>query len=308
MIEISNLTKKLGRKNIITNFSFSARPQECVGLFGESGAGKTTILNLIAGSIKPTSGQINIQGFNTQTHSIQARKAMGYQLQDGLNHPTMSVKGILNFVADLRGFRGAEKRSQVGMTASRLDLLPVLNCPVNALSLGLKRRVSMAQAILHSPSLLLLDEPVEGLAPEQRLKFKALIQSLTEEMTVIIASRHYHPLADICTRAAIIAGGHLIADASLPELQRSSRHFQAVTVAADTPLDLLALAVLPGVAGIEEDHHAPGTVTVLAMPGHSILPSINALITQRGWSITSLNLEPGRLNDVVHHLSLEVSP
>lgn len=84
--------------------------------------------------------------------------------------------------------------------------------------------------------------------------------------------------------------------------------FQAVTLAADTPLDLLALAVLPGVAGIEEDRHAPGKVTVLAMPGHSIFPSINALITHRGWNITSMNLEPGRLNDVVHHLSHEVNP
>lgn len=166
----------------------------------------------------------------------------------------------------------------------------------------------MAQALLHSPSLLLLDEPTEGLCPDQRLKFRALIESLSEEMTIIIASRHYQELADICTRALVMAGGRLVADASLPDLQRSSRHFQAVTLAADTPLDLLALAVLPGVAGIEEDRHAPGKVTVLAMPGHCIFSAINALITHRGWNITSMNLEPGRLNDVVHHLSQEVTP
>lgn len=99
-----------------------------------------------------------------------------------------------------------------------------------------------------------------------------------------------------------------MADAPLLDLQRNSRHFRAVTLAAETPLDLLALAVLPGVAGIEEDRHAPGKVTVLAMPGHNIYPPINALIASRGWNITSLNLEPGRLNEVVHHLSQEVSP
>ena len=308
MIEISNLTKQLGKKSVITNLSFCAQRQECVALLGESGAGKTALLSLIAGAIKPTSGQITIQGFSTQTHSLQAKKVVGYQLQDGLNHQRMSVRHMLNFIAAIRGLSGVEKRSRVEQVVTRLELLPVLNCPIDVLPLGLKRRVAMAQALLHSPSLLLLDEPTEGLCPDQRLKFRALIQSLTEEMTIIIASRRYQELADTCTRALVIAGGRLVADASLADLQRSSRHFQAVTLAADTPLDLLALAVLPGVAGIEEDRHAPGKVTVLAMPGHSIFPSINALITHRGWNITSMNLEPGRLNDVVHHLSHEVNP
>ena len=307
MIEISNLTKKLGRTSVINNFSFSAKRQECLGLLGESGAGKTTLLSLIAGVIKPTSGQISIQGFNTQTHSLQAKKAVGYQLQGGLNHHTMSVKSVINFIAGIRGLSGVEKRSQVERVATRLELLPVLNCPLGVLPLGVKRRVAIAQALLHSPALLLLDEPTDGLCPDQRLKFRTLVQSLTEDMTVIIASRQYNELADICTRALVIASGRMVADASLPDLQRSSRHYQAVTLAADTPLDLLALAVLPGVAGIEEDRHSPGRVTVLAMPGHNIFPSINALITHRGWNITSLNLEPGRLNDVVHHLSQEVT-
>jgi ABC-2 type transport system ATP-binding protein len=308
MIEISNLTKRVGKRSVISHFSFNAQRRECVGLFGEKGAGKTTLLNLISGSIKPTSGQINIQGFSTQTHPLQTRKAIGYQHYDGLSHDAMSVKSLLNFIAAIRGFSGAEKRRRVDQVVTHLELLPVFNCPIDTLSLGIKRKVAIAQAIVHSPDLLLLDEPMEGLCPEQRLKLSALIQTLNEEMTIIIASRHCDALSDICSRALVIAGGRLKADASLVDLQRNSRHFQAVTLAANTPLDLLALAVLPGVAGIEEDRLAPGTVTVLAMPGHSIFPSINALITHRGWNITSMSLEPGRLNDVVHHLSQEVSP
>ncbi|WP_300632102.1 ABC transporter ATP-binding protein [Pseudomonas sp.] len=307
MIEVSNLTKYLGKKSVINDFSFCAQRQECVGLLGEHGAGKTTLLNLISGVTKPSSGHISIQGFNTQTHSVLAKQAVGYQLQGGVTHHTLSVKSVLNFVAAARGFSGAEKRRHVDRVATRLELLRVLNCPIDVLSLGLKRRVAIAQAILHSPSVLLLDEPTEGLNAEQRLKFRGFVQSLSEEMSVIIASRHYDALSDICTRALVIAGGRLIADASLTDLQRSSRHFQAVTLAADPPLDLLALAVLPGVAGIEEDRQSPGKVTVLAMPGHAIFPAINSLITHRGWNITSLHLEPGRLNDVVHHLSHEVS-
>ncbi|MEX5594670.1 ABC transporter ATP-binding protein [Pseudomonas orientalis] len=307
MIEVNNLTKYLGKKSVISDFSFCAQRHECVGLLGEHGAGKTTLLNLISGMARPTSGHVSIQGLSTQTHSTLARQAVGYQLQGGITHHTLSVKSILNFVAAARGFRGAEKRRHVDRVAMRLELHPVLNCPIDVLSLDLKRRVAIAQAILHSPGVLLLDEPTEGLNTEQQLKFRALAQSLAEEMSIIIASRHYDALSEICTRALVIAGGRLVADSSLADLQRCSRHFQAVTLAADPPVDLLALAVLPGVAGIEEDRQNPGKVTVLAMPGHAIFPAINSLITHRGWNITSLHLEPGRLNDVVHHLSHEVS-
>lgn len=307
MIEISNLTKYTGHTTIISDFSFSAHPQECLGLFGKDPTTKKALLNLIAGSTQPSSGYINIQGFNTQTHALHARQFVGYQYSSDLGHPTMTVKAFLNFIAAIRGFHGAEKRARVEQAVVRLELFAVLNAPLDALSMAWKRKVAIAQAILHGPTLLLLDEPTEGLAPDQKHAFRALIQSLTHEMTVVIASRHCDELSEVCTRALVIADGRLVADTALPDLQRSSRHFQAVTLAAESPLDLLALAVLPGVAGIEEHRHAPGTVTVLAMPGHSIYAPINTLIANRRWKINALNLEPGRLNDVVHHLSQEAS-
>jgi ABC-2 type transport system ATP-binding protein len=305
MIEISNLTKHMGNTTVLSDFSFIANQQECVGLFGQDHSTKTILLDLIAGSTQPSSGYINVQGFDIQTHALKARQLVGYQLSTDLGHPTMSVKAFLGFIAAVRGFHGAEKRARLEQVIARLDLFTVLDAPLDALSIGWKRKVALAQAIVHSPALLLLDEPTEGLAPDQKYAFRSLIQSLTQEMTVIIASRHCDELSDVCTRALVIAGSRLVADNPLPDLQRDSRHFQAVTLAADTPLDLLALAVLPGVAGIEEHRHAPGTVTVLAMPGHTIYPHINTLIASRRWKINSLNLEPGRLNDVVHHLSQE---
>jgi ABC-2 type transport system ATP-binding protein len=197
MLEISSLTKHLGKRKVITHLSFCAERQECIGLFGEHGAGKTALLNLIAGVTKPSAGHITVQGFDTQSHPLQAQKALGYQLQSGLSHSTMSVKGMLNFIADVRGFSGAEKRSRVDRVAMRLELSRLLNAPLDTLSIGLKRKVAIAQAILHTPGLLLLDEPNEGLAPDQLLKFKTLIQSLAEEMTVIIASRHCDDLSPL---------------------------------------------------------------------------------------------------------------
>ncbi|NWA38551.1 ABC transporter ATP-binding protein [Pseudomonas reactans] len=305
MIEISNLTKHAGSTTVLSDLSFSAHQPECLGLFGQDPMAKTTLFNAIAGSTQPSSGYISIQGFDTQTHALKARRLVGYQLSGDLAHPTMSVKTFLGFIAAVRGFHGAEKRARLEKAVARLDLFQVLNAPLDALSIGWKRKVAIAQAVLHDPAVLLLDEPTEGLAPDQKHTFRALIQSLTQEMTVIIASRHCDELSEMCTRALVIASGRLVTDTPLPELQRDSRHFQAVTLAADTPLDLLALAVLPGVAGIEEHRHAPGTVTVLAMPGHTIYPHINMLIASRRWKINSLSLEPGRLNDVVHHLSQE---
>lgn len=305
MIEIQNLTKYLDKKNIINRFSLIANRKECLGLFGEDRAVKTAVLNMIAGSTHPSSGHINIEGLNTQTQTLKTRKLVGYQVDGDLDHPTLSVKKFLSFIAAIRGFSGNEKRTRVEEAVTRLELWPVLNIPLNTLSAALKRKVAIAQAILHSPAVLLLDEPTEGFSLDQKHRFKALIRSLTEEMTVIIASRHCDELSALCTRALVIAGGRLVADTPLPELQRDSRHFQAVTLSADTPLDLLALAVLPGVAGIEEHRHARGTVTVLAMPGHAIYAHINTLIANRGWKINSLKLEPGRLNDVVRHMSRE---
>ncbi|MDQ0649960.1 ABC-2 type transport system ATP-binding protein [Pseudomonas cedrina] len=307
MIEISNLTKHTGNTTIINDFSFKANPLECLGLFGQDPIAKTVLLDVIAGSTQPSSGHITIQGFNTQTHALQARKLVGYQPSNDLGHPTMSVKAFLGFIATLRGFHGAEKRARLEQVIARLELFAVLNAPLDALCIGWKRKVAIAQAVLHGPALLLLDEPTEGLAPDQKHTFRALIHSLAQEMTVIIASRHCDELSKLCTRALVMAGGRLVADTPLPDLQRDSRHFQAVTLTADNPLDLLALAVLPGVAGIEEHRHAPGTVTVLAMPGRTIYPHINMLIASRRWKINSMHLEPGRLNDVVHHLSEEAS-
>ncbi|KRP60178.1 ABC transporter ATP-binding protein [Pseudomonas trivialis] len=308
MLEIDGITKYLGKRKLIHNLSFSAQRQECIGLFGDSGAGKTTVLNLIAGLSNLSGGRISVAGFNTQTHPYQAQAALGYQLQRGLNHHRMSVKSVLNFIAALRGFSGAEKRERINKAATRLELFPVMDAPLAELSMPWKRKVAIAQAVLHTPALLLLDEPTEGMSPDQLLNFKMLIKSLSDEMTIIIASRRYDELSTLCTRALVMADGQLVADTPLPELQRNSRHYHAVTLAAQAPLDLLALAVLPGVAGIEEDQHAPGTVTVLALPGQTIYPHINALIASRGWNITSLSLEQGRLNDVVHHLTQEVRP
>ncbi|MFO2464084.1 ABC transporter ATP-binding protein [Pseudomonas sp. 15FMM2] len=307
MIEISNLTKRISQAFAIHDLTFRVEPGECVGLFGYDGAGKSTLIKLLAGSIQRSSGNIKICGIDIYTQPLNAKKIIGYQPDSALSHSTMTVKGFLNFIAEVRGFRGMDKRKMVDRAVTRLELWPALKSPVQTLPPGLRRKVALAQAILHDPKLLLLDEPTDGLDASQKHKIRMLIKSLAQEMTVITASRNPEELSGVYSRALVIGDGRLLADVPLQELQRSSRHYQAVTLAADEPLDLLALAVLPGVAGIEEDRVSPGSVTVLAMPGQIIYPHINTLIANRRWKINSLTLEPGRLSDVIHHLSQETA-
>ncbi|MGY2293643.1 ABC transporter ATP-binding protein [Pseudomonas sp. SDO528_S397] len=303
MIEITRLTKKLNGNTIIHDFSFQAGPAESVALLGHDGAGKTTLIKMLSGALKPSSGTIKIANLTVGNNNQKIKKLVGYQPELSLSHDAMSVRNFLHFMAEVRGFQGQEKRKAVDRAIARLELYEALHHPIQTLCNGLKRKVAIAQAILHDPALLLLDEPTEGLDAAQKNKIIRLVKSLNDPMTVIVASRHPEELARLCGRALVIANGRLMADTPMAELQRSSRHHRAVTLAADKPLDLLALAVLPGVAGIEEDHQNPGTVTVLAMPGQNVYPPINALIANRRWNINSLSLEPGRLNDVVQHLS-----
>ncbi|SDU99132.1 ABC transporter ATP-binding protein [Pseudomonas mucidolens] len=305
MIEITNLTKKRGRSVVINDLTLRVQHQECVGLFGHDGAGKSTLINLLSGSIPRSSGSIKISGFDISTQPLHARKIIGYQPESTLSHSTMTVKAFLTFIAEVRGLRGIDKRKMVDRAVARLELWQALNSPLETLPPGLRRKVALAQAILHDPKLLLLDEPTEGLDASQKHKIRILIKSLAQEMTVVTASRNPEEVSSICSRALVLGEGRLLADIPLQELQRSSRHHQAVTLAADGPLDLLALAVLPGVAGIEEDRVSPGSVTVLAMPGQIIYPHINTLIANRRWKINRLTLEPDRLSDVIHQLSQE---
>lgn len=217
----------------------------------------------------------------------------------------MTVKSFLHYLAEIRGFSGREKHQAVDRALARLELYPTLQYPIDALCTGLKRKVAIAQAILHNPKVLLLDEPNEGLDAHQKARVGRLITSLSEEMAILVASRNPEELSGICNRALVLARGRLAADSTMTELRRSSRYHRAVTLVPGEPLDLLALAVLPGVAGIEEDHRAPGTVTVLALPGHCVYPHVSALIASRGWTINALTLEPGRLDDRIQHLSKE---
>jgi len=190
----------------------------------------------------------------------------------------------------------------VATAAAQVELEKVLGQTIETLSKGFKRRVGLAQAILHDPRVLILDEPTDGLDPNQKHQVRELIQGLAQDKIVIISTHILEEVTAVCTRALVIASGRLVADSTPMELESRSKYHQAVTLVSDAPLDDLALDSLPGVAGVEVNH-AAHSVTVLAEPGRVIFPQVNALISQRGWAVKELAVERGRLDEVFRNLT-----
>lgn len=302
MIDIRKLTRRFAQHTAVDDLSFAVEPGEVLGFLGPNGAGKSTTMKMLTGFLAPTSGTASIFGHDIQTQTLLAQRSLGYLPEGAPCYGDMTVRGFLEFIAEIRGFRGAEKKARVAQAAGQVELDKVLGQSIETLSKGFKRRVGLAQAILHDPRVLILDEPTDGLDPNQKHQVRQLIQSLARDKIVIISTHILEEVTAVCTRAVVIAAGKLVADDTPYELERRSRYHQAVTLVADEPLDPLALAVLPGVAGVEENA-AGGGLTVLAKPGEVIFPQVNQLIHQRGWRVKELDVERGRLDEVFRSLT-----
>ncbi|HBX57633.1 ABC transporter ATP-binding protein [Pseudomonas sp. UBA2684] len=302
MIEIKNLTKRFAQHTAVDDLSFSVQQGEVLGFLGPNGAGKSTTMKMLTGFLAPTSGSASILGFDIQKDTLKAQRQIGYLPEGAPCYGDMTVRGFLGFIAEVRGFKGAEKRERVAKAVAQVELEAVLEQSIETLSKGFKRRVGLAQAILHDPKVLILDEPTDGLDPNQKHQVRKLIQSLAHDKIVIISTHILEEVSAVCTRAVVIAHGKLLADGTPLELESRSRYHQAVTLVAEEPLDQAALAALPGVAGVEENALEHG-LSVLAKPGEVIFPQVNALIAQRGWRVKELNVERGRLDEVFRSLT-----
>lgn len=302
MIEIQNLTKRFAQHTAVDNLSFRVQRGEVLGFLGPNGAGKSTTMKMLTGFLAPTSGRASILGFDVQRQTRKAQRQIGYLPEGAPCYGDMSVRGFLEFIAEVRGYRGAEKQQRVAAAVSRVELEKVLGQTIETLSKGFKRRVGLAQAILHEPPVLILDEPTDGLDPNQKHQVRQLIQSLSEDRIIIISTHILEEVSAVCSRAVIIAAGRLVADGTPLELESRSRYHQAVTLVGDETLDEAALRALPGVSGVERNA-VEGSFTILARPGQVIFPQVNALIHQRGWKVRELDVERGRLDEVFRTLT-----
>src|SRR5690554_2343040 len=302
MIELRHLTKRFDKHTAVDDLSLTVAPGEVLGFLGPNGAGKSTTMKMITGFLAPTSGTALIQGFDIRTRTRQAQRLIGYLPEGAPCYEDMRVAPFLNFIAEVRGYRGDEKRRRVARVVEQLELGRVLGQTIDTLSKGFKRRVGLAQAILHDPQVLILDEPTDGLDPNQKHQVRELIRGLARDKIVIISTHILEEVGALCSRAAIIANGRLVADDTPLALERRSRYHQAVTLVSDQALDREALCALPGVAGVEsnEQEHS---LTLLAEPGQVIYPQVSELIRARGWNVRELAVERGRLDEVFRNLT-----
>mgnify|MGYP000549827827 FL=1 len=298
MITVDNLTKRFGPFTAVDGLSFTVKPGEVLGFLGPNGAGKSTTMKMITGFLAPTSGQVTVYGHNTLDDSLKAREIMGYLPEGAPSYGDMTPLNFLRFIAEVRGFRGVELTQRVQLVVDALQLNSVLNQTIETLSKGFKRRVGLAQAIIHDPKVLVLDEPTDGLDPNQKHEVRKLIQNLSKDKIVIVSTHILEEVTAVCTRAMIIAGGKLLVDDTPQALEARSRFHGAIRLELTHAEDALQqLQALSGVKAVESSENGL-SLTVFPEEGASLFLPINDLLQKNNWEVHEFHVERGKLDDV----------
>ena len=301
MIECQGLTKQFGPLLAVDNLGFQVSPGEVLCFLGPNGAGKTTTMRIIAGFLAPTSGRAKVCGFDVETQSTAAKRKIGYLPEGAPSYPEMTARSFLEFIADTRELKGAQRQARLDEVFGLLHLEPVLEQTIETLSKGYRRRVGLAQAILHDPEVLILDEPTDGLDPNQKHEVRQLINRMSTSKTIIISTHLLEEVDAVCNRAIIIAGGRILADDTPANLEARSRFHNAVSLKPADPSQLQALRgeidSLPEVVETELDQKSE-RLTAFFRDRRLSLKTINELADNRGWELSELHLESGRLDEV----------
>ncbi len=221
-LKIDRLTKQFGLKTAVDNVSFIANKGEVLGFLGPNGAGKSTTMKMVVGFLSPTSGTASVCGHDIIRNPLEVKRSVGYLPEGAPAYPDMTPYGFLKFVAAIRGFRGSEKTDRVDHAINITRIEDVARQPIETLSKGYKRRVGLAQSLIHDPAVLILDEPTDGLDPNQKQVVRDLINSMASEKCIVISTHILEEVDAVCTRAMIIASGKVVADGSPEELKSQS--------------------------------------------------------------------------------------
>jgi ABC-2 type transport system ATP-binding protein len=300
MIEIEELSKRFGTVTAVDGLTLKVGKGEVLGFLGPNGAGKSTTMKMVTGYLAPDAGTVRVMGHDIETDTLAAQRSIGYLPEGAPAYGDMTARAFLGFIAGVRGFKGAEAKARIGAAAAKTGLVSALDRRIETLSKGFRRRVGLAQAILHDPPVLILDEPTDGLDPNQKHTVRELISAMRAEKTIVISTHILEEVEAICTRAAIIDRGKLVADATPDELIARSRYRNAVTLAfsGDAPAGAEAkLRALDGAAGMEKS--PDGTrLTVFSKSGALPIEEVGTLAARERWQLKELYAERGRLDDV----------
>ncbi len=327
MIEVEKLTKLFGTKRAVDGVSFTVKRGEVLGFLGPNGAGKSTTMRMLTGFLPPTSGKVTVGGFDIAENPIPAKKLIGYLPENAPAYTDMTVHGFLDFTAEIRGLRGDAKKSAISRVVDLCFLKSVLHQSVDTLSKGYRHRTCFAQSIIHDPDVLVLDEPTDGLDPNQKHEIRQLIRKMGEKKAIIFSTHILEEVDAVCTRAMIIDRGKVVANGTPAELRRKSEWAGAVTlrvngVAAGAVQEklnhlraakkvVMAQASRLCVSNNSKETHgqdARATTAVIA----TVFPRTagdgdltrEVIAATSGWQVEELRTEEGRLDEVFRSITM----
>ncbi|WP_017445273.1 ABC transporter ATP-binding protein [Gayadomonas joobiniege] len=307
MIQIKNLTKRFGDFIAVDQLNLTINAGDIVGFLGPNGAGKSTTMKMITGFMSPSSGNIVINDKDIQADDISAKKVIGYLPEGAPAYADMTVIEFLNFIAEARGLKGKQKKTALARVCQQVELDKMLNKTIETLSKGYKRRVGLAQALIHDPQILILDEPTDGLDPNQKHQVRNLIKNLAKEKIVIISTHILEEVEAVCNRAVIIAKGKKVFDDNTQALRSLAQQNQTVKIEFEAGLpDISQLKLAPGVKTVNTLDN--NTVEVTSDANYNgLFSQILDLVHLQGWQVNAMYLDSEPLDKVFRQLTEEAA-
>ena len=311
MIVIDGLTKHFGPFTAVDRIGFSVEKGEVLGFLGPNGAGKSTTMKMITGFLAPSAGSARVCGHDIVTDTLAAQRTIGYLPEGAPAYGDMTPRGFLRFIARVRRLSGAEAEKAIDRAVEATELGGVLEQPIDTLSKGFRRRVGLAQSILHDPPVLIMDEPTDGLDPNQKFEVRKLIARMSAEKAIVISTHILEEVDAICTRALIIDRGRVVADGTPAALMARSRYHNAVslTLSGQTTVQMAEkLKALNGISSIEiAPRGAETTFTLFPVSAREsdvlLIDAVARLARDENWPVRALYGEPGRLDEVFRRLT-----
>ena len=303
VVEIHGLTKRFGALSAVEDLSFPVGRGEVLGFLGPNGAGKSTTMKMITGFLAPDAGSVRIAGRDVAREPVAVKADIGYLPEGAPLYADMTPRAFLDFIARVRGLPPARRGERIAEVVETVHLAAVLDQPIETLSKGFKRRVGLAQAILHDPGVLILDEPTDGLDPNQKSEVRELISRMAADKAIVISTHLLEEVETVCTRAAIISRGRIVLDGAPEELMALSRYHNAVSLRVAAPrrdAAREALAAIDGVGEVEVAREDGAHAVLLAVPedGAQILAEIGARARSGALEADEIVAERGRLDEV----------
>jgi ABC-2 type transport system ATP-binding protein len=311
LIKVENLTKAFGPKLAVNDVSFAVERGEVLGFLGPNGAGKSTTMRMITGFIPPSSGKISVGGHDVVDDPIAAKRLIGYLPENAPGYADMTVQGFLNFAAELRGLSGDARKRAVNRAIELCFLENVLHQTIDTLSKGYKHRTCLAQSLIHDPDVLILDEPTDGLDPNQKHEVRNLIKTMGANKAIVFSTHILEEVEAACSRVIIIDRGRIVANGTPAELKARSAlagavHVRARGVAGGLLIE--RLGQVPGAARVEALGENDSTVQARVYPApgaaSTLTHSVAEAAAREGWQLDEIHTEEGRLDEVFRAITL----